>query len=178
MPRNLNSFTLSDNLIDIMKHKLKKTEELHKEHGFNLCQIDGSNELKDDTHCIGNACSLPLAKTCKIGNKVGGFHTHPKESSTPSLVDLWIGYYYGVECVGGTADKKIMCYVRKDETRDPEINKIFAANTARFDSLRAGKKHHLTTRRGYKMYMSKFRDLQYTKNFLQKKYFDSIDITE
>lgn len=177
MPKNLNSFILSDNIIEIMKQKLKKTEDIKKELGFNLCHIDDNNELKDDTHCIGSECNMPLAKTCKIGNKVGTFHTHPKEDSIPSLPDLWNGYFYGVECVGGTVDQKITCYVRKDKVRDPEINKVFAANAARFASLKAGKKHHLTTQRGYKMYMSKFRDLQYTRNFLEKKYFDAVIIT-
>ena len=71
-----------------------------------------------------------------------------------------------------------MCYVRKDIVRDLETNKIFAANATRFESLRAGKKHHLTTQRGYKTYMSKYHDLQYTKNFMQKKYFDAINVTE
>ena len=49
MPKNLNSFILTDNIIEIMKQKLKKTGEIHREFGFNLCKTDGSNELKDDT---------------------------------------------------------------------------------------------------------------------------------
>lgn len=176
MPKNLNSFILSDNIIEIMKQKLKKTGDINKELGFNLCQIEGNNELKDDAHCIGSECRLPLAKACNIGTKVGTYHTHPKQNSIPSLADLWGGYYHGVECIGGTADQKIMCYIRKDKVRDPEINKIFVANAARFDSLRAGKKHNITTQRGYNMYMSKYRDLQYTRDFLQKKYFEAISI--
>jgi hypothetical protein len=176
MPKNLNSFIISDKIIEIMKQELKKTEDIHKELGFNLCHIDGNNELKDDTHCIGTNCSIHFAKACKIGNKVGTYHTHTKSDSTPSLSDLWNGYFYGVECIGGTTDQKITCYVRKDKTRDPDINKVFAANADRFSSLKADKKHSLTTQRGYKIYMSKFRDLQYTKNFLEKKYFDAVSI--
>jgi len=178
MPKNLNSFILTDDIIEIMKQKLKKTGEIHKELGFNLCKIEGDNELKDDTHCIGSECNLPLAKTCKIGTKVGTYHTHPKQDSAPSLTDLWGGYFHGVECIGGTDDQKIMCYIRKDKELDPNINKIFAANAARFDSLRSIKKHNIKTDRGYKIYMSKFRDLQYTKNILQKNYFYPITIVE
>lgn len=180
MPKNLNSFILSDNIIDIMKQKLKKTRDINRELGFNLCQIEGSNELKDDTHCIGDECHLPLAKTCKVGTKVGTFHTHPGQDSTPSLPDLWGGYYHGVECVGGVTDQKIACYVRKDKVQDPDINKIFTANVARFRSLGlgAGKKHHITTERGYQMYMSKFRDLQYMRDTLEKKHFNKISIVE
>lgn len=161
-----------------MKQKLKKTENIHRELGFNLCHIEGNNELKDDTHCMGTECSLLLVNACKTGKKVGAFHTHPTGDSEPSLPDLWGGYYYGTECIGGTTDKKIVCYVRKDKERDPKINKIFAANTERFKSLSAEKKHHITKQRGYQIHMSKYRDLQYTKDFLQKKYFDTVNITE
>ncbi len=178
MPKNLNSFVLTDNIIDIMKQKLKKTKDIQKELGFNLCHIEGNKELKDDTHCIGTECTLPLEKACKTGNKIGTFHTHPKQDSQPSLPDLWGGYYYGVECIAGTKDKKIVCYIRKDKELNLKINKMFAANAARFDSLRAIKKHRITTQRGYNIYMSQFRDLQYTKDFLQKKYFDAVDIAD
>jgi hypothetical protein len=178
MPKNLNSFILTDDIIDIMKQKIKKTETIGREHGFNLCHIEGIKELKDDTHCIGTACSLPLDKTCKIGKKVGTFHTHPTGDSTPSLPDLWGGYYYGVECIGSAEDKKIACYIRKDKEQDPKTNRIFAANVTRFKSLSAKKEHHITKQRGYETHMSKYRDLQYTRDFLQKKYFDVANITE
>src|SRR3972149_7644907 len=108
MPKNINSFVITDNMIDIMKQKLEKTENIHKELGFNLCHIEGSNELKDDTHCIGTECSIPLENTCKIGKKVGTFHAYPTGYSTQSLADLLGGYYYGTECVAGIADKKIV----------------------------------------------------------------------
>lgn len=176
MPKNLNSFILTDDIIDIMKQKTKKTEIIHRELGFNLCHIEGINELKDDTHCIGTACSLPLENTCKIGKKVGTFHTHPSGDSTPSLPDLWGGYYHGIKCIGGVKDKKIACYIRKDKELDPKTNRIFAANATRFESLSATKEHHITKQRGYQIYMSKYRDLQYTTNFLQKKYFDVVNI--
>jgi proteasome lid subunit RPN8/RPN11 len=178
MPKNLNSFVLTDNIIETMKQKLKKTENIQRELGFNLCHVEGSNELKDDTHCIGTECSIPLEKTCKVGKKVGTFHTHPTGDSTPSLADLWGGYYYGVECIGSISDKKIACYIRKDKERDPNTNKMFASNVARFKSLSAGMEHHITKQRGYQVHMSKYRDLQYTRKFLTEKYFDAINITE
>jgi hypothetical protein len=178
MPKNLNSFILTDNIIEIMEQKLKKTEEINRELGFNLCKIFGSNELKDDTHCIGSECRIPLEKTCKTGIKVGTYHTHTKQDSTPSLPDLWGGYYHGIEYIGGTDDQKITCYVRKDKDRDPKINKVFAANSLRFESLGAGKKHSIKTQRGYQIYMSKFRDLQYTRDALLKGHFYTVNIKE
>lgn len=178
MPKNLNSFIISDKIIDIMKQKLKKTEEIKKELGFNLCKIENSNELIDDTHCIGTECTMPLTNTCKTGTKVGTFHTHPDSDSEPSFPDLWNGYHFGTECIGGTSDKKIVCYIRKDKDLNQETNKIFVANAARFKSLGAEKEHHITTPRGHKMYMSKYHDLQYTKNFMQKKYFYPVNITD
>jgi hypothetical protein len=176
MPKNLNSFVLTDKIIDIMKQKISKTENIRREFGFNLCHIEGSKELKDDTHCIGTECRMPLAKICKIGKKVGTFHTHPRSDSTPSLPDLWDGYYYGTECIGGTVDKKVVCYIRKDKELDPKINRMFAANIERFRSLGAEKEHHITKEKGYQTYMSKYRDMIYTRDFLQKKYFDTVSI--
>jgi hypothetical protein len=178
MPKSLNSFILTDNIIDVMKQKLKKTEDIHREFGFNLCHVEGSNELKDDTHCIGKECSIQLEKTCKTGTKVGTFHTHPRADSSPSLPDLLGGYYYGIECIGGIADKKIVCYVRKDKERNLETNKIFSTNTKRFKSLSTEIAHNITKQRGYKIHMAKLRDLWYTRDFLKKKYFDTINISE
>jgi hypothetical protein len=183
MSKNLNSFILTDDIIDIMKQKIKKTETIGREHGFNLCHTKGIKELKDDTHCIGTDCSISFEKTCKattaktVWKKVGDFHTHPSGNSEPSLSDLWNAYHYGIECIGGTKDKKITCYVRKDKERDPKISSMFSANSERFKSLGSGKKHHLTTERGYQIYMTKHRDLQYLRDILQKKYFDTVNIT-
>ena len=78
MPINLNSFVLTDNMIDIMKKNLKKSEEINKEIGFNLCQIDGNNELKDENYHIGTEDSIYFSVACDIGKKVGEFHTHPQ----------------------------------------------------------------------------------------------------
>jgi hypothetical protein len=53
MPVKLNSYLLSDNVINIMRNELEKTKLVKKELGFNLCKIEASEELIDDVHCMG-----------------------------------------------------------------------------------------------------------------------------
>lgn len=125
MPKNINSFILTDNLIDIMKKNLKKSEEINKEIGFNLCQVDGNNDLKDENYHIGTEDSIYFSVKCDIGKKVGEFHTHPKGFSQPSLNDLHNACSEGIECIGGAKDKKIVCYVRK--LKDVNKNAIYNA---------------------------------------------------
>jgi hypothetical protein len=114
MPKNLNSYILTDNIIKLMKQKLRETKRTHKELGFSLCHESGDNELKDDGHCVGTSCDIKIIP-CKKGDTVGTFHTHPKDDSEPSLSDMRNAYNYGISCIGGEKDKKIRCIVRKAE---------------------------------------------------------------
>ncbi len=180
MSININSFILTDNMIELMKEKLKKTESLNRELGFNLCKVDESNELKDDTHCIGSDCRITLETVCKIGKKVGLYHTHPRNggegTSNPSIADLQNGYFYGMNCIGGIVDQKIRCYIRKDKVMNPKDYKTITYNRERFESIKAGKIHHVTTRKGHEIIKSKFRDLVYTRDKLRDSYFNIIDV--
>lgn len=160
MSKNLNSFILPDNVIETMKKKLIKTKKIRVELGFNLCQVEGSNELRDDNHCIGSNCNIFMEETCKTGKKVGAFHTHPKNGagiSDPSIADLLQAYHYGVSCTGGETDKKIRCYVRKDK----EFNK------KDYDTIAFYREKY---RRLNKAYYSNTRDR------IKESYFDTIDI--
>lgn len=177
MSKNLNSFILSDRVIEIMKQKLKKTEEIHKELGFNLCQIEGSNELQDDTHCIGSECKITLAKTCSVGTKVGLFHTHPGNgtgTSDPSISDLHNAYYYGISCIGGVEDKRIRCDVRKDKTINAKDLKTFKYYSEQFGPL--DRQHKITSQKGYETLKAKFREMYYVREKLRTNYFNTIDI--
>lgn len=179
MSINLNSFILPDSVIESMKQKIKKTENIKRELGFNLCQLDGSNELKDDTHCIGSECRISLEKACKIGKKVGLFHTHPKNgkgTSSPSLSDLQNGYYFGMNCIGGAGDHKVICYVRKDKVMDLKVYNAIKYNRERFEPVGAGKIHHIKTKKGYEIIKSKIRDRDYARDKLRDDHFDIIDV--
>jgi len=177
VPKNLNSFILPDNVIETMKKKLEKSGQVHRELGFNLCQIEDSNELRDDTHCIGSACEIVLAGVCKTGKKVGIYHTHPengKGTSDPSLSDLENGYYYGMNCVGGQTDKRVKCYVRKDK----EINRK-DYNTIKYYRQMykpLDKPHRVTSEKGRQIVLAKFRERDYTRDTLKKSYFNIIEI--
>lgn len=177
MPKNLNSFILPDNVIDTMKKKIIKTGQVRRELGFNLCQIEGSNELRDDTHCIGSACEIALAKACKIGKKVGTFHTHPENGhgiSKPSLGDLKNAYYFGINCIGGETDKKIQCYVRKDKELNKKDYNTISYYRDKYKPL--DRIHRVTTEKGREIVMAKFRERDYTIDRLKESYFNTIDI--
>lgn len=177
MPKNLNSSILPDSVIEIMKKKLVKTEKVRRELGFNLCQVEGSNQLQDDTHCIGSDCRIALEKTCKVGKKVGLFHTHPgngEGTSGPSLSDLENAYYYGMNCVGGATDKKIKCYVRKDKEFSTKDYKTIRYYREKYSHL--SKVHHITSEKGRQMVLAKFRERDYAIDALKKSYFNTVDI--
>ena len=177
MPKNLNSFILPDNIIETMKKRLIKTGKIHRELGFNLCKVEDSNELRDDTHCIGSACEIALAKACKIGKKVGSFHTHPKNGkgrADPSIGDLQNAYYFGINCIGGEEDNNVKCYVRKDK----ELNKKdYNAITHYREKYRPlNRPHYISTEKGREIILAKFREREYIRDKLKESYFDTIDI--
>ena len=183
MPKNLNSFILPDNVIQRMKVDIEDTKRLGVEIGFNLCTKDTSNELQDEKYCKGSSCKLTgWSPGCTSkGKHVGIFHTHtivPKKSmgeSSPSMSDITTAYRYGVMCIGGAGDNKIACIIRKDKTADPKIIKSIRADVEMYEKPF---RHvfHITTRKGYEKYLSKLRDLTYTREKLQEKLFNTIEI--
>ena len=162
MPVKLNNYILPDSIIQKMRDKVEYSRSDSVEAGFDFCTDNTKNlhakniytrnrhtkdrhvknhnvknhQLHDENHCTGTQCMIETAKGCKQGNYVGGFHTHPNESSNPSIQDIAIAYLNGIECIGGTDDKNIKCYIRNDfVATEKNLDIIIDARTRYEDSL-------------------------------------------
>ncbi len=79
MSININSFSISDDIIKKMDNQLLKTRNTGLEHGFNLCNDNNKIVAKDE--CVGTYCEIKIIRECsdqKKTPKVGDFHTHPR----------------------------------------------------------------------------------------------------
>lgn len=113
MSIKLNSFILSDKLINRMKETFLESWNLGIEAGFDLCQKK-NGDIVDRNLCTGTECEIRLKSKCPINEKfVGNFHTHPDAFDTlPSENDLANSYGTGISCI---ADQwEINCYLRKN----------------------------------------------------------------
>lgn len=134
MSTKLNSYTLSDNIIDSMKHILNKSVQESTELGFTLCS-DQKNNLHARNICTGETCTIDIEDKCDKEEKfAGAYHTHPSSHSFASASDL---IHCGVVpnvCIGGETDNKIRCYTWKhNHTTKEEYNDMV-------DALKAGKR--------------------------------------
>ena len=112
MVTTVNSFILSDDLVKKMRHKIEETREKKIELGFGLCRIGRSNIIRPGGDCAGTECALTEPRECKVGSYIGGFHTHPRTGTKPSIADLIIAYDEGVECIGSVIEDDIKCVTR------------------------------------------------------------------
>lgn len=108
----INSFIISDDLAKKMRDKIEETKEKKIELGFGLCRIGRSNIIKPGGDCTGTECSLTEPRECRVGSYIGGYHTHPRTGTKPSIADLIIAYDEGVECVGSVIENDVKCVVR------------------------------------------------------------------
>lgn len=120
----VNSFILSDDLIKKMKDKIGETREKKIELGFGLCRIGKSNIIKPGRDCTGTECSLTEPRECRVGSYVGGYHTHPRTGTKPSITDLIIAYEEGIECIGSVIENDVKCVVRTGSTVPQVMEKI------------------------------------------------------
>lgn len=116
----VNSFILSDDIVNKMKGKIEETREKQIELGFGLCHIGKSNIIMPGGDCTGTECSLTEVRGCRVGSYVGGYHTHPKTGTKPSIADLLAAYDVGVECIGSVKENDIKCVIRAGSLA-PEI---------------------------------------------------------
>jgi hypothetical protein len=111
MSTKLNSYNLSDKIIDLMKSLLSRSES--SEFGFTLCS-DQNNNLHARNICSGKACEVNIEGKCDKEEKFAGtYHTHPTSYSLASVADL---IHCGIVpniCIGGKEDNKIRCYTWK-----------------------------------------------------------------
>lgn len=112
MVTKLNSYVLPENVIEKMRAKIIETKERNIELGFGLCRLKFINVLKTGNECAGDECSIGYVPECLTGLYVGGYHTHPKGTTNPSITDLRNAYVNDVECVGSVKENAIRCFVR------------------------------------------------------------------
>ena len=108
----VNSFILPDDIVKKMKDKIGETKEKKIELGFGLCRIGKSNIIKSGGDCTGTECALTEPRECRVGSYVGGYHTHPRTGTKPSITDLIIAYDEGFECIGSVIENDVKCVVR------------------------------------------------------------------
>jgi len=119
MVTKLNSYSLTDDIVIRMRQKIEETKQKKIELGFGLCHIKPADILKTGEECTGDQCSILPMTECPTGVYIGGFHTHPKGGTQPSIADLRNAYINDLECVGAANNDRIRCFVRIG-TRKPE----------------------------------------------------------
>jgi len=115
----LGHLILSNGVVKRMKMLAKRSEDIHKEIGFNLCADKHDHNILITTGmtCVGSECEmttqLEKRQECPPGKfRVGDFHTHPdSKTADMSHVDMRILYELGIGCIGTT--KEINCFTRK-----------------------------------------------------------------
>lgn len=149
MSAKLNSFILSDNIIEKMKDKIEETRSKKIETGFSLCterikdvRNKDDNILKIGNDCQGTECriSRPIQR-CREKDKYRGlFHTHPSGEIRPSLSDILSMYEDGIGCIGITKDdtKIIRCSARKDKISNEESRREIRKSYILFEMLPSG----------------------------------------
>lgn len=149
MSAKLNSFILSDNIIEKMKDKIEETRLKKIETGFSLCtEIKDIRDKDDGTLKIGNECqgtecriSRPMQR-CKEKEKYRGlFHTHPSGEIRPSISDILSMYEDGIGCIGIAKDNTkviIRCSIRKDKKPDEKSRKDIRKSYILFEMLPSG----------------------------------------
>lgn len=123
----LNSYLLPNILIDKMKTKIEETKNKKIELGFDLCRTK-TNILIAGDECTGTECVIEHKPKCIAGLHIGGYHTHPKGGSGPSIADLIGAYRNDVECVGSARDNDIKCYVRIGRKKPEDEQRIVMAS--------------------------------------------------
>lgn len=113
MPKQINSFILSDDVMKNMKEKIKQTKKLGVELGFSLCKDRRTNLITKGAECIGEKCQIKLAECEDSKMTIGTYHTHPKAMPTLSILDMTVGCQDDITCVGSTPWNSVRCFTRK-----------------------------------------------------------------
>lgn len=124
MTKNINSFILSDEIINLMREKQKQSIEKNKEIGFSMCarKTDNIIEAKNITERFPEEVFVET-RCPKEYNPIGGFHTHPV-TERASGTDLLISCNNMADCVG--VGDKIKCYIRKKDIDTINCTKEFS----------------------------------------------------
>lgn len=136
MPK-INTFALQENIINLMKEQLEDSRKTNIELGFTMCAntdniIDAKNISKRTDK------EIFISSDCPSGFKsVGSYHTHPDVISRASAGDLLNTCGHIGDCIGGGADNKIKCYVRKKNVDPIDCTKEFSEHRSIELDLRA-----------------------------------------
>lgn len=141
MPK-INEFVLQENIIDLMKEKLRDSRKTNIESGFPLCAN------KDNIIDVRNITKITdketfLSSDCPPGYKsVGHYHAHPDIISNASAEELLNACSHIGDCIGGDADNRIKCYTRKKDVDPIDCTKEFSVHRPIETDLRAKYNYH------------------------------------
>lgn len=129
MPK-INEFVLQDNIINLMRRQLDDSRDHKIESGFTMCaNKDNIIEAKNITKRTDK--EIFLSYSCPSGfNSVGTYHTHPDAISNASPRDLLNACGHIGDCIGGSSDNKIKCYIRKKDADQSDCIKEFSEKTS------------------------------------------------
>lgn len=116
MAIRLNNYILTDELKEVMRNKLYETREEKRETGFTLCSKP-DNIINARGDHIGDPNKIKIdPEVCNKDERfLGGYHTHPRGDSSPSVTDLSHCGVHKIVCVGGDIDDKIKCQLWKQK---------------------------------------------------------------
>lgn len=168
MSTKLNSFILPDSVIQKMKRNVEDSRIKDIEVGFNLCAENGN--LHDENPCVGIECAVDIPKGCTRGKYVGLFHTHPHNSSEPSIQDIANAYQIGINCIGSTEEKNIKCYIRKDTIHTRKDLENIIAALVRYESPLHLSEIPEEDKKDYQKWMK-------VRNDLKRHYLNTVEIS-
>ena len=90
------------------------------------------------------------------------------------MSDLENAYYYGTNCIGGSTDKRVRCYVRKDKELNKKDYNIIKYNREKYAPLQRA--HYVTSEKGRQIVLAKFRERDYATNKIKESFFNIIDV--
>lgn len=135
MPK-INTFTLSENVINLMKEQLRDSLKSNLEFGLTMC-VNKDNIIEAKNIAKRFEKEVIIEDRCPTGFKsIGTYHTHPDTISRASAGDLVNTCNHIADCIGGTEDNKIKCYIRKKEIDLIDCTKEFSELTSREVDLR------------------------------------------
>ncbi len=118
MKQQIDGYIFPSKTINKMKDSIRKTEKTNKEHGFQLCIDENTNEIYGGTEHRQKeeARTIKFKSKCKGKNQVhaGSFHTHVSTgSSAPSALDTYNNCQEinKIDCIG-SPEGKITCMTK------------------------------------------------------------------
>lgn len=127
MTRKLNSYILTDELKEVMRKRLYETRDEKREKGFTLCsKLNNVISARGDHKGDQNKIKIDPEVCYKDEKFLGGYHTHLRGDSNPSITDLSHCGVHKIVCIGGVKDDEIKCQIWKQKQISKEDALIIA----------------------------------------------------